>query len=290
MQLNAEIEKLRNRVEVHIRKSVERDGTFEPFALVLRADGSEKAIEAPDPFADFFKALGDLLDTLKPLAASGAIRASAICTLMPGDEDRKTPDTAVIDLEHQDQTHVLCFIPFYKRFLVGWKFDPIEAREERPRLFAPRQQSECLEVSHAEFTLKLGGGWTQHPSPDANLFALSSEEKQTHVVVSVLQTGEIPLEKLLGAANEFADSRIKAEKEARPGEIQFGDCLVEPKENGQIVYVAYAGYDGNSIFRFTGWVTQRKIVSLSASTQTRNNDFSKAVFDEVFRGFQFMVP
>ncbi|HEY5232372.1 MAG TPA: hypothetical protein VIK35_02405, partial [Verrucomicrobiae bacterium] len=101
----------------------------------------------------------------------------------------------------------------------------------------------------------------------------------------------ITQDKILGAAERYALFRQEAEKAARHGEpIQFGDKWVELRDTKDVAEVAYAGYDSKMIFRFFGFVTQRKVLSLWVATETRDNDLSKRVFDEVFRGLKFYVP
>ncbi len=76
-----------------------------------------------------------------------------------------------------------------------------------------------------------------------------------------MMTGLIPLDHLLGVANNLAESRLRIEKESDPvRNVTIGSCKVELRENGEVGHIAYAGYnDGGHIFHFMGWVTQRKI-------------------------------
>ena len=129
------------------------------------------------------------------------------------------------------------------------------------------------------------------PSSDASQFCFESKGYKTSVVLSHMSL-DISQDKLLGAAERYALFRQEAEIATRHGEpIQFGDNWVELRDTKDVAEVAYAGYDSKTIFRFFGFVTQRKVLSLWVATETRDNGLSKRVFDEVFRGFEvFTCP
>jgi hypothetical protein len=150
----------------------------------------------------------------------------------------------------------------------------------------------AVNIKHEEFVLKLGGDWTQVKSLDPEQFSFESKKMKTSLVLSVMGSLNIRKDKLVETAKKFAQVRQDAEKLARPHlNIQFGDQWVELKPSGDIAEVAYAGFDpSGTVFRFFGFVTQRKIVSFWVATETRDNEFSKKVFDEVFRGFKFYAP
>ena len=74
----------------------------------------------------------------------------------------------------------------------------------------------------------------------------------------------------------FAELRHKAERDFLLGQtIHWGDKWVQLRPTKDVAEVAYAGYDAKAIFRFFGFVTQRKVLSLWVATETRDNDFSK---------------
>jgi hypothetical protein len=146
------------------------------------------------------------------------------------------------------------------------------------------------QLSHAEFSFHLGGDWVRVPGSDADQFCFESKGHKTSVVLSYMSLS-ISQDKLLGVAERYALFRQEAEIAARHGEpIQFGDKWVELRDTKDVAEVAYAGYDSRMIFRFFGFVTQRKVLSLWVATETRDSDFSRRVFDEVYRGLKFYVP
>ncbi len=149
-----------------------------------------------------------------------------------------------------------------------------------------------VDIKHDEFTLSLGGDWTQAKSSDAAQFNFTSKEKKTSVVLSIVSPLNVPKERLVEVATKFAQIRKDAEEKVRVGtNIQWGDRWVELKPSGDVAEVAYAAFDpAGTIFRFFGFVTQRKILSFWVSTETGDNDFSKKVFDEVYKGLKFYVP
>ncbi len=125
---------------------------------------------------------------------------------------------------------------------------------------------------------------------DDEQWGFQSDAKQSVIVISVLQAA-FPADKILKTANVLADQRLNAETKLRAHRnVQFGDKFVELKDDGALGYVAYAGYDDYTIFRFAGWVTGRKVLSLFVETRTRDNALSKAVFKEVLDGFGFYRP
>jgi hypothetical protein len=66
---------------------------------------------------------------------------------------------------------------------------------------------------------------------------------------------------------------------------------VELAPSGDVVDIAYAGYDDRGrIFRFMGFVTEAKMLSFYCETMTTDNELSKRIFDEAFRGLKFYVP
>jgi len=141
-----------------------------------------------------------------------------------------------------------------------------------------------------DFQLHLNRDWMQIPNDDPERFNFASNEMRTAIVISTMPA-RLSRSRLLEAAERLAEARRKAEQSVPGRKVTFGDNWVELKENGELGHVAYAGYDDQgNIFRFMGWVTEMKILSLWVSTETTDNALSKRVFDEVFAGFRFYVP
>jgi len=149
-----------------------------------------------------------------------------------------------------------------------------------------------VDIKHDEFLLKLGGDWVTVPGLDKRQFIFESKSNKTSVVLSLMSPLKISQERLVEVAEKFVETREKAEREARKGQkIKFGDKWVKLRPSKDVVEIAYAGFDEKgTIFRFFGFVTQRKILSFWVSTETRDNEFSKKVFDEVYKGLKFYVP
>jgi len=148
----------------------------------------------------------------------------------------------------------------------------------------------AVDVTNTEFVFELGGDWVRVPSSDTNQFSFESKSNKTSVVLSVMPL-TISQDKLTSVATKFAEIRQKAEQDSRPGQrIHWGDKWVQLRPTGDVAEVAYAGYDSRMIFRFFGFVTQRKVLSFWVASETRDNELSKRVFDEVYRGLKFYVP
>jgi hypothetical protein len=148
----------------------------------------------------------------------------------------------------------------------------------------------AVDIKHDEFAFKLRGDWIRVPGSDTNQFSFESKSNKTSVVLT-LEALTISQDKLVEVAKKFAEIRQKAEQDSRKGQtIQFGDTWVELRPSKDVAEVAYAGYDDKAVFRFFGFVTRWKIMSFWVATVTRDNEFSKKVFDDVYRGLKFYVP
>ena len=157
-------------------------------------------------------------------------------------------------------------------------------------LFFTMSTLAAVDITNDEFVFKLGTDWVRVPSSDTNQFSFESKSNKTSVVLSVMPL-KISQDKLAGTATKFAEIRQKAEQDSRPGQtIHWGDKWVQLRPSADVAEVACAGYDSKMIFRFFGFVTQREVLSFWVATETRDNDFSKRVFDEVYRGLKFYVP
>jgi hypothetical protein len=149
-----------------------------------------------------------------------------------------------------------------------------------------------VDVKHDEFTFVLPEGWTRVQDQEPERWSFESRELGSSVVFSIVPGLRIPKERLTEAARRFAVIRKEAEQRARPGQrITYGDEWVELKPSGDVAEVAYAAYDDSGmIFRFVGFVTQLKVLSLWVATSGRDNETSKKAFDQAFRGLKFYVP
>lgn len=233
--------------------------------------------------------LGYFLSELMPVARRGELKASAICTSTS--EGSGAPKAAIIDLEHHELLHVLVILPYEKR-LLSWSFGARQFTRESPALFAPSENTAPCEIRHQEFLLKPGRGWRRVAGDDPTQFLLYSDEKKTSVVISVVVRGPIPLDRLLGVANHLAESRLHIEQQSDPARrVTIGYCNVELKENGQVGHVDYVGHaDDGHIFRFMGWVSQRKIFSFRVSSETSDNESFRNIFNELLGGLRLCIP
>lgn len=260
--------------------------------MILKNDGSLQLLEGPDEPLPEFAEIGYFLDELMPLVRRGEIKASAICTYVAVDGPGGSQKLAFIDLEHHDLLHAVVTLPYENRGFRGWWFGARQFTRESPALFGPPQKTALCEVAHQEFQLKLGEGWRRLASDDPDRFLFYSDEKKASIVVSVAVIGPILPDRLLGAANALADSRLSSEREFDPSrKVAIGSCKVELKENGQAGHVSYNGHDdAGNIFHFAGWVTQRKVFSLWVSSETSDDEYARNVFYEVFDGISLCIP
>lgn len=135
----------------------------------------------------------------------------------------------------------------------------------------------------------LPGDWREIPSSDPNQITCESEALKTYVVASVLYAA-IPPEKLTEAAKQLLTSREAGERSARPN-VMFFDTYVGFRETDQAGHVAYGGKDADSVFRFFGWTTERKILSLLISTQTEDDDVAERIARDIMaQSFRMVFP
>jgi len=156
----------------------------------------------------------------------------------------------------------------------------------------PMTATAQVNLKNSEFTLSLPADWLQVKSQDPEQWSFESAALKTSVVLSLLPKLNIPKSRLIEAGKKFAAIRKEAEQKARPGQrITYGDEWVELQPSGDVVQIAYAGYDETGmIFRFFGYVTQAKVLSFWVATSGRDNGLSKRAFDEAFRGLKFYIP
>ena len=159
-----------------------------------------------------------------------------------------------------------------------------------PVLGEPRRGPQGLAFEGTEFQLRLNGDWRQVLGDDPEQFRFTSDEKRTVVVISTLPV-RLPPSRLLEVAKRLGETRRKEEQSVPGRKVTFGDSGAELRDDGELGHVAYAGYDDHgTIFRFMGWATEAKLLSLWVSTETTDNALSKRIFEEVFAGFRFYVP
>ena len=103
--------------------------------------------------------------------------------------------------------------------------------------------------------------------------------------------GSIPRDRLVDYAERLWKSREAGERAARPDVTFFDDRFVGFKEADQAGHVAYGGRGSGAIFRFFGWVTERKVLSFWISTETGNTETADRIQEDVMRnGFAMVFP
>jgi hypothetical protein len=150
----------------------------------------------------------------------------------------------------------------------------------------------AVDIKNDDFRLALGGDWKQVANQDPKQFNFESKALKSSIVLSITDGMNIPDQRLVEVARKFMEFRIDAERQARHGkEVQFGDSWVKLQPSGDVVEIGYAGFDpSGTIFRFLGYVTQRKVVSFWLATESTDAKASGAILDEAFKGLKFYVP
>ncbi len=148
-----------------------------------------------------------------------------------------------------------------------------------------------MHFEHHEFVLDLDSSWTQLASNDPEQFPFESKPLASNLTISVM-SARIPPAKMKEAAERVLALRLEAEMTVDPSRnVTIGDQWIAAKPNGEVIEVAYAGFDNyGNIFRFMGFVTSQKVVSFYCETISTDNERSKRIFDEAFRGFRFYIP
>lgn len=161
--------------------------------------------------------------------------------------------------------------------------------QSAPAQVAPAGRESGVSIFTEEFRLVLTGDWREIPSSDPNQIMCESENLKTSIVASVLYAN-LPRQKLIEAAEQLFASREAGERAARPS-VVFFDTYVGFKEADQAGHVAYGGRDSNTIFRFFGWTTERKILSLWISTETQDDDVAERITQGIMgQGFAMIFP
>ena len=148
-----------------------------------------------------------------------------------------------------------------------------------------------MHFDHHEFVLDLDPSWTRLDGNDPEQFQFQSKPQYSTLTISVMMAA-IPQAKMSPAGQKLLEFRRQGEIAADASRaVTFGDQWVTPKPDGEVVEVAYAGYDNQGrIFRFMGFVTTQKVVSFYCETASNDNESAKRIFDETFKGFRFYVP
>jgi hypothetical protein len=151
--------------------------------------------------------------------------------------------------------------------------------------------SSRMHFEHHEFVLDLPSSWTQKPGADPEQFLFESKSLTSMLTISVMPAA-IPRDKLQLTGEKVLEYRRQAEVTTDASlVVKFGDQWVTPKPGEDVVEIGYAGYDNHGrIFRFMGFVTTQKVLNFYCETISRDNEQSKRIFDEAFRGFKFYIP
>jgi hypothetical protein len=133
-----EFDALLNAVFGFAREQIEGHGEFFPFAAVIAADGELRMVAThmaeERPLSQ--DVIDDLYRVLTPEAASGAIRAAAVCAdvlVTPPGTQTKT-DALRADIEHIAGYPTQVFQPYKKKRLGGYEFGEIFGIDGTSRL------------------------------------------------------------------------------------------------------------------------------------------------------------
>lgn len=121
------------------QQTLKKYDDFHPFAAKVGADGvlSPLAIYGDDdePQAapvEQYEAL------LRRLTAEGGVAAVALCydsVVFANGEDGGSQDAIAVALEHVDGECMTSFLPYRKRFLLGYKYDALVAQPAEKRFW-----------------------------------------------------------------------------------------------------------------------------------------------------------
>jgi hypothetical protein len=148
-----------------------------------------------------------------------------------------------------------------------------------------------MHFEHSEFVVDLAPAWRNVPGSDSEQFQFQADSLASTITISVMQA-RVPRPQLQQVAEKFLELRLEGEAEVdKRRVVTLGDRWVTPQSDGEVVDIAYAGYDNvGRIFRFMGFVTTQKVISFYCETISTDNERAIQIFDEAFRGFQFYVP
>jgi len=293
MDLHPDQSNLLEEAEVHIERLVEETGRFPFFALTLDQHANVSPlhlVDATDDMQDLLK----LLRLILPLARGGQINASVICAPMSMDN----ANFAIFDLEHREAGRVLVTSQYGRDSSGRCMFGGREFKRDTPRMFGP-----AVDIRHAEFTFTLDGDWIRVSGSDPDQFTFESRVNRTSIVLSIMPI-DVSQDRLIEVAKKLADARRRAERETHSGSnVKLEDARIHLRPSGDMAEIEYAGSDDASIFRFFGYVTRRKILSLWVSTSTTNNTlFNRAfrhirdrpklkrVLTQIHKGLKFSIP
>jgi len=172
-------------------------------------------------------------------------------------------------------------------------FRPAQLPPRRPEATQSRsgRKGARLDYQHAEFILQLEGDWEAMAGQGKEQFIWESSGSKSGVVISVIPLS-FPPERLMDIARTLLESRQQSERVLRKGNaVKLENQRLELWPDKDAVEIGYSGSEGlGTIFRFAGFVTRRKVLSLWLATRTLNDAFSQQVFDDVRQGLKFNVP
>ncbi len=136
MKLPPTLDPLFNQAWSLVRRFIQDQGTFIPFALMLGTTGQTTPIQVAEEAKDLNTAIAELIKHLLPNARSGQVTATVICMPMPKSATPYKADAVVFDLESMQKERILAIMQYHKSERYGWNFGPIEYKRDQPKLFA----------------------------------------------------------------------------------------------------------------------------------------------------------
>jgi len=143
-----------------------------------------------------------------------------------------------------------------------------------------------VRVETSEFILEVPGDWEQFPGDDAEQLQFHSAELGASIVVSWL-FAQVPREKMLEAAQAVLDSRIRSADQL---EARIDETVVELFDDEPMAHALEIGQTSTGIYRFEGWVTEAKFLSLWVGVEGDDTGRAAGIFKSVFGGFSFYIP
>jgi hypothetical protein len=120
------------------QETIEQHGEFHPFGAALSVDGRPQLAGAAVEFElpDAGELIIRLNEAFQARARAGEIRACAVCADVRLDDDRAA---IRIDVEHRDARPMLFLVPYRRRLLRGYLFEPLSASPGRATVFGDRE-------------------------------------------------------------------------------------------------------------------------------------------------------
>lgn len=122
------------------QNQLKKRGAFLPFAATVGSDGAINPLAVlPDDEQPDSQHLIDLqTDLITKLVAEGQVQATAICwdgSLSVDGPDGTKQDAVTVALEHSGGESILVFLPYRKRFLLGYGYDELIAHPGEKKFF-----------------------------------------------------------------------------------------------------------------------------------------------------------